>query len=115
MLWALERRDFEALVSGSVPLLRALNRALADHVGAMMRQLEDLAAGAESGPAGLRFGPYRVTAQIGAGGMAAVYSAVHEDTEAAVAVKVLPAAWGDAPELRGRLAREADALHAAIA
>jgi len=42
--------------------------------------------------------------------MAAVYSAVHEDTETAVAVKVLPAAWGAAPELRERLTREAAIL-----
>jgi serine/threonine protein kinase len=42
--------------------------------------------------------------------MAVVYSAVHEVTEAAVAVKVLPSVWGKAPELRERLAREANVL-----
>jgi serine/threonine protein kinase len=51
-----------------------------------------------------------VIEQIGAGGMAAVYSAVHVTTERAAALKVLPAAWGAAPILRQRLRQEAAAL-----
>jgi serine/threonine-protein kinase PpkA len=38
--------------------------------------------------------------------MAVVYSAIHEDSGSTVALKVLPASWGDAPELRARLDRE---------
>jgi serine/threonine protein kinase len=42
--------------------------------------------------------------------MAVVYSAVHEDTGLVVALKVLPASWGMAPELKARLNREAAVL-----
>jgi serine/threonine-protein kinase len=42
--------------------------------------------------------------------MAVVYSAVHVDTGAAAALKVLPASWGNAPELQTRLRREAEIL-----
>ena len=62
--------------------------------------------GARAGPAGLRFGPYRVLAQVGVGGMAVVYSAARESDGLTVALKVLPAGWGVAPELRARLERE---------
>src|SRR5207237_4821075 len=62
--------------------------------------------GARPGPAGLRFGPYRVLGQVGVGGMAAVYSAARESDGRTVALKVLPAGWGAAPELRARLERE---------
>ncbi len=110
VLWALDRAHFETLLTRSAPLLLALNRALADRVAVVTRQLEDLAGSVGDDLGGLRFGPYRVTAQLGVGGMAAVYSAAHEDTETAVAVKVLPAAWGAAPELRERLTREAAIL-----
>src|SRR5205085_1961435 len=82
------------LLSGRVSLVRAFNRALCDRVALMNRLLEDRATGAGGGPAGLRFGPYCVVEQLGVGGMAAVYSAVHVGTDAAVALKVLPAAWG---------------------
>jgi CRP-like cAMP-binding protein len=109
-LWALERHDFEALLAGNMSLLRAFNRALCDRVALMNRLLEDRATGAGGGLAGLRFGPYCVVEQLGVGGMAAVYSAVHVATDAAVALKVLPAAWGAAPEFRERLAREAAVL-----
>jgi len=64
------------------------------------------------GVAGMRFGPYRVLEQVGAGGMAVVYSAVHVDSGTAAALKLLPLGWGEAPELRERLAREASALQA---
>ena len=64
------------------------------------------------GPAqvGMRFGPYRVVAQLGAGGMAVVYSAVRESDRLTVALKVLPASWGTASELRPRLQRESEVL-----
>lgn len=111
VLWVLERTDFAALMAQSRPLLEALNRALCDRVGQMMALLEDRRVGG-SGGGGPRFGPYRVLEQIGGGGMAAVYSARHEGSDALVALKVLPAGWGAATDFRDRLEREAAALRA---
>ena len=110
VLWALDRADFETLTARSVPLLRALNRALADRLLLNTLLLEDREYGPGAVVAGLRFGAYRAIEQIGAGGMGAVFSAVHALTEEAAAVKVLPVAWGADPELRARLEREAAAL-----
>jgi serine/threonine protein kinase len=42
--------------------------------------------------------------------MGAVFSAVHDVTKEAAAVKVLPTAWGADAELRARMAREAAVL-----
>ena len=110
VLWALTRADFEAFTATSVPLLRALNRALVDRLLLNTLLLEERDYGPGSVVAGLRFGPYRAVEQIGAGGMGAVFSAVHAASEEAAAVKVLPVAWGADPELRARLEREAEAL-----
>lgn len=107
VLWVLERRDFDSLLSSRSSLLWAFNRALCERVAHMTRQLEDRAHSAGDDPAGLRFGPYRAIEQIGIGGMAAVYSAINSSDETAVAIKVLPAGWGAAPEFRARLAHEA--------
>lgn len=112
LLWSLDRRDFAALLAGRRSLLEAMNRALCERVMELTARLEERAAGLGDTVAGLRFGPYQVIEQLGAGGMAAVYSAIHEVDQTAAAVKVLPAAWGEAPELRARLAREAEALQA---
>jgi CRP-like cAMP-binding protein len=110
VLWVLERADFAALLARSRPLLEALNRALCDRVSQMMALLEDRGPGGGGG--GLRFGPYRVLEQIGGGGMAAIYSARHEGSDALVALKVLPVGWGAATDFRDRLEREAAALQA---
>jgi eukaryotic-like serine/threonine-protein kinase len=110
VLWSLERTDFESVMSRSPSLARALNRQLAERLARTTQLLEQRSPTTGRGPAGLRFGPFRVVEQLGAGGMAAVYSAVHNATETSAALKVLPAAWGAAPELRARLQREADAL-----
>jgi CRP-like cAMP-binding protein len=111
VLWTLDRSDFDAVVNESVPLLRALNRSVVQRLSMATGVIEQsLLGGGGSGTVGLRFGPYRVIAQLGAGGMAVVYSAVHEDTGMAVAVKVLPASWGLAPELKARLNHEAAVL-----
>jgi hypothetical protein len=110
VLWELNRGDFEALMKRSSSLPRAMNRALAARVGLMTHVVAGRGPRAGTGPIGMRFGPFRVIEQLGAGGMAAVYSAVHEHEETSVALKVLPSAWGNAPELRVRLRREADAL-----
>jgi CRP-like cAMP-binding protein len=110
VLWSLERADFDAVMARSPSLARALNRQLAERLARTTLLLEQRGPAIARGPAGLRFGPFRVVEQIGAGGMAVVYSAVHEQIEISAALKVLPAAWGAAPELRARLQREADAL-----
>ena len=109
VLWVLERRDFESLLKDRRSLLYALNKALCERVVSMTAQLEEQAAGAGA-TSGMRFGPYRAIEQIGAGGMAAVYSGIHVESEMAVALKVLPAGWGQGDDLRDRLAREAAVL-----
>jgi serine/threonine protein kinase len=111
ILWVLERSDFEHILSDNVSLLRALNRTLAERLARATWQIEQMEhEGPARSPSGLRFGPYRVIAQLGSGGMAVVYSAVRIDDGAAVALKVLPASWGAAPEFRARLVREAALL-----
>lgn len=112
VLWTLDRVHFETLLDQSAPLLRALNRALCDRLGRLTRLVEEHDAGLRQGAAGLRFGPYRVVEQIGSGGTSVVYSAHRQGTETLVAIKVLPAGWGAAPELRARLRREAEVLGA---
>ena len=109
VLWALDRREFDTLLDRSTSLSKALNRALAGRVAVMTRMVAQHTPSG-GGVSGLRFGPFRVVEQLGAGGMAVVYAAVHETTKASAALKVLPAAWGAAPELQARLVREADAL-----
>jgi serine/threonine protein kinase/Tol biopolymer transport system component len=61
---------------------------------------------------GVRFGPYKLGARLGAGGMGEVYRA--EDTRLGrdVAVKVLPAYLSSDPARRARLEREARAIAA---
>ena len=108
-LWALGKEDFDRVASRSLPMLRAMNAALARQLSRTTALLRERSA-AEGGPAGLRFGPFRVVEQVGAGGMSVVYSATHVETGEAAALKVLPAAWGAAPELRARLEREAAVL-----
>ncbi|HWE63123.1 MAG TPA: protein kinase [Chloroflexota bacterium] len=112
VLWVLARQDFDALLAERSSLVRAFNRALCDRVVQLTHIIEERGAGMGRAVAGMRFGPYRVVEQIGAGGMAVVFSAVHVESEMAVALKLLPLAWGAAPELRARLAREAAALQA---
>jgi CRP-like cAMP-binding protein len=111
VLWALEAADFNHILGSSIPLLRALSQSLAARLAMATGVIEQSDAGAVgSGPAGLRIGEYRVVAQLGVGGMAVVYSAVRERDALAVALKVLPAAWGAAPDLRARLERESTLL-----
>jgi serine/threonine protein kinase len=59
---------------------------------------------------GARLGPYRIDAEIGAGGMGHVFRATDTRLDRPVAIKVLPQhRWSD-PELRMRFEREARAL-----
>lgn len=110
-LWTLQRSEFEQLVNQNVSLLRILNRVLIQRLSVATVNLERARLDVSGvGLVGTRFGPYRVMAQIGSGGMAVVYSAVHEQDGVAVALKVLPAGWGAAPELRKRLELEAAIL-----
>jgi hypothetical protein len=57
-----------------------------------------------------RIGPYRVEAQIGAGGMGAVYRARHVETGELAAVKVLPPALARQDGFVQRFSREVEAL-----
>ena len=109
VLWALDLGDFNNLLSESIPLLRALNRALCDLVRKVTQRLEESETGWGS-VSGMRVGPYRVVTQIGAGGMAVVYSATRASDDELVAIKVLPGGWGGASDFRERLVREASAL-----
>ena len=109
--WMLDRAAFDSVLNTSVPFLRALNQSVARRLAMATSVIDQTRfGGALPGPAGLRFGPYCVVAQLGAGGMSVVYSAVREADDLAVALKVLPASWGAATELRARLQREATIL-----
>jgi len=57
-------------------------------------------------------GRYRIEAEIGSGGLGAVYRAKHVSLGKPVAIKVLHAQWGANEVLRGRFEREAKALAA---
>ena len=59
---------------------------------------------------GKQFGPYRVVAPLGEGGMAAVYRAYQASMDRYVALKVLPQYFARDPEFVGRFAQEAKVL-----
>jgi serine/threonine protein kinase len=56
---------------------------------------------------GARLGKYRIVRRIGAGGMGAVYEALHGEIGKRVAIKVLAPAVAAIPEARARFLREA--------
>jgi serine/threonine protein kinase len=57
-----------------------------------------------------KIGPYAITGQIGSGGMATVYRAVHPEDGRAVALKVLAIHLADHEDVRRRFEREANTL-----
>jgi len=61
---------------------------------------------------GTTLGPYRIESAIGAGGMGEVYKARDTRLNRSVAIKVLPSAFANDPELRQRFEREAQAIAA---
>ena len=60
---------------------------------------------------GSRIGPYRITRQLGQGGMGTVYEAVHEAIGRRVAIKVLLPQFATAPEVAVRFLNEARAVN----
>ena len=62
--------------------------------------------------AGVRCGPYEITAKIGAGGMGEVYRARDTKLDRDVALKILPEAFASDPERLARFEREAKTLAA---
>src|SRR4030095_4792062 len=59
---------------------------------------------------GARLGPYKITAQIGVGGMGEVYRATDTNLGRQVAIKVLPDTFAEDPERLARFDREAKTL-----
>jgi len=59
---------------------------------------------------GARYGPYEITAKIGAGGMGEVYRARDTRLDRDVALKILPPAFAGDPERLARFEREARTL-----
>src|SRR4029453_18810896 len=59
---------------------------------------------------GTRLGPYKVTAQIGMGGMGEVWCATDTNLGRQVAIKILPDAFAHDPERLARFEREAKTL-----
>lgn len=57
-----------------------------------------------------RIGPYQIQRRLGAGGMGTVYQAVHHETGAEVALKVLPPSLAREPGFVARFEREIEAL-----
>src|SRR5271156_4043339 len=60
--------------------------------------------------AGTKLGPYEIQSPLGAGGMGEVYRARDTRLDRTVAIKVLPQALADTPEVRQRFEREARAV-----
>lgn len=59
---------------------------------------------------GEELGPYRITRELGAGGMGVVFEAVEQGLGRRVALKVLAVQLADEPEFRARFVREATVL-----
>jgi len=62
--------------------------------------------------AGARLGPYEIVTPLGAGGMGEVYKARDTRLDRTVAIKILPSAFANDPDLRARFECEARAIAA---
>ncbi len=93
------RREVESL------LVADEQRTVTNAVGAMLGNQDALKIGG-------MLGPYKIVAQIGAGGMGVVYRAQDIKLKRDVAIKALPQAFAKNPERLARFAREARLLAA---
>jgi serine/threonine protein kinase len=96
------RQEIEDLLSEKGDIEAALEAAVRN-------EAEELAARESKSAIGKRFGPYRVTAVIGTGGMGTVYRAVRDDDQfqKEVAIKVVKRGMNfDALQLRFRHERQ---------
>jgi eukaryotic-like serine/threonine-protein kinase len=100
------RREVESLLAGSASAEGVLDR------GGMAAAVALVGQDAGSALTGRRFGPYRVVAPLGAGGMGEVYRAHDTRLERDVALKILPAAFTASPDRLDRFEREARVLAA---
>ena len=73
----------------------------------MSTETNDALRGSAGPVAGTRLGKYEIVRLVGAGGMGAVYEAVHTQLGKRVAIKVLAPAVAANPEARARFLREA--------
>ena len=114
-----ERTAFLAQACDGDEALRREVESLLEHESASVRFLEqpaELVAGDmaerpdKSQMIGRQFGPYTITALLGAGGMGEVYRARDNKLGREVAIKILPSHFTADPERRARFAREARLL-----
>jgi tetratricopeptide (TPR) repeat protein/tRNA A-37 threonylcarbamoyl transferase component Bud32 len=98
------RREVERMIGADTAPPAAIREAIAAG--------QALAQEAASGVIGHRFGPYRVTAVLGYGGMGAVYRAVRDDQVYTndVAIKALRHDFVDGPQARYRFRQERQIL-----
>jgi Tol biopolymer transport system component len=107
-----QRAAFVAEACGTDATLRAdVDALLAGDAQARAGDDPFLAATPALAP-GTALGPYRIELPLGAGGMGEVYKARDTRLNRTVAIKVLPAAIANEPELRQRFEREAQAIAA---